>query len=193
MCQLTETALKGYLAQKFKDDNECLDTTELDQDIKTGKKAADAVCQYVDWLLSTVNPNPPDENMWIRPETHPCQRRHQDVPDHHKQSDYVDLLNMVQRHTCCSTVWWPIVLIKKHRKNEIILIKKRNIIIKNKNKTILTKKNYCRVKTIEKNEMNIQSKMKTKFKTIQTTQFQNDFQIVLSDNNGPSILVLKSK
>ena len=55
------------------------------------------------------------------------------------------------------------------------------------------KKNYCRVKTIEKNQMNIQSKMKTKFKKIQTTQFQNDFQIVLSDDNGPSILVLKSK
>jgi hypothetical protein len=46
-------------------------TTELDQDIEAGQKAADTVCQYVDWLLSTVNPNPPDEEMWIRPEIHP--------------------------------------------------------------------------------------------------------------------------
>ncbi|CAB4040611.1 Hypothetical predicted protein, partial [Paramuricea clavata] len=59
----SETALKGFLAQKFKDGNDCSDTTELDQDIEAGQKAADTVCQYVDWLLSTVNPNPPDEDM----------------------------------------------------------------------------------------------------------------------------------
>ena len=50
MCQLTQTALKGFLAQKFKDENDCSDTTELDQDIEAGQKAADTVCQYVDWL-----------------------------------------------------------------------------------------------------------------------------------------------
>ena len=54
MCQLTQTALKGFLAQKFKDENDCSDTTELDQDIEAGQKA-------------TVNPNPPDADMWIRP------------------------------------------------------------------------------------------------------------------------------
>ena len=55
VCQLTQTALKGFLAQKFKDENDS-DTTELDQDIEAGQKAADTVCNYVDWLLSTVNP-----------------------------------------------------------------------------------------------------------------------------------------
>ena len=74
LCQLTQTALKGFLAQKIKNENNCPDTTELDQDIEAGQKAADTVCQYVDWLLSTVNPNPPDEDMWIRPQVHPCQR-----------------------------------------------------------------------------------------------------------------------
>jgi hypothetical protein len=68
LCQLTQTALKGFLAQKFKDENDCSDTIELDQDIEAGQKAADTVCQYVDWLLSTVNPNSPDEDMWIRPD-----------------------------------------------------------------------------------------------------------------------------
>ena len=76
---------------------------ELDQDIEAGKKAADTVCQYVDWLLSTVNPNPPDEDMWIRPQVHPCQRCHKDITDHELESDYADLLNMVQQHTRCST------------------------------------------------------------------------------------------
>ena len=63
MCQLTQTALKGFLAKKFKDENDCSDTTELDQDIEACQKAADTVCQYVDWLLLTVNPNPPDEDL----------------------------------------------------------------------------------------------------------------------------------
>ena len=103
LCQLTQTALKGFLAQQFKNENDCSDTNEIDQDIEAGQKAGDTVCQYVDWLLSTVNPNLPDEGIWIRPETHPCQRRHSDIPEHDKRSDYVDLLNMVQRHTRCST------------------------------------------------------------------------------------------
>ena len=116
LCQLTQTALKGFLAQKFKNENDCSDTTELDQDIEAGQKAADTVCQYVDWLLSTVNPNPPDEDMWIRPEVHPCQRSHHDIPEHEKQSDYVDLLNMVQRHTRCSTSY---CLRKKSNETEL--------------------------------------------------------------------------
>ena len=87
------------VAQQFRDENDCPDTTELDQDIKAGQKAADIVCQYVDWLLSTVNPNPPDQDMWIRPAVHPCQRSHHDNLEYDKQSGYGDLLNMVQRHT----------------------------------------------------------------------------------------------
>ena len=116
LCQLTQTALKGFLAQKFKNENDCSDTTELDQDIEAGQKAADTVCQYVNWLLSTVNPNPPDQDMWIRPEVHPCQRSHHDIPEHEKQSDYVDLLNMVQRHTRCSTSY---CLRKKSNETEL--------------------------------------------------------------------------
>ncbi|XP_046856025.1 uncharacterized protein LOC124449122 [Xenia sp. Carnegie-2017] len=103
LCQLTETALKGFLAQKFKEENDYYDRTELDQDIEAGHRAAETVCQYVDWLLSTINPNPPDEDIWIRPEVHPCQRPHKDIPEDEKQSDYEDLVNMVQRHTRCST------------------------------------------------------------------------------------------
>ena len=100
LCQLTQTALKGFLAQKVNDNNfSDSDTTELDQDIEAGQRAADTVCQYVDWLLSTVNPNSPDEDMWIRPNLHPCQRSHNQIHEHEQSSDYVGLLNMVQRHT----------------------------------------------------------------------------------------------
>ena len=116
LCQLTQTALKGFLAQQFKDENDCPDPTELDQDIEAGQNASDTVCQYVDWLLSTINPIPPDEDMWIRPEVHPCQKCHDDIPDHELESDYTDLLNMVQRHTRCSTNY---CLRKKSNKSEL--------------------------------------------------------------------------
>ena len=116
LCQITQTALKGFLAQQFKDENDCPDPTELDQDIEAGQNASDTVCQYVDWLLSTINPIPPDEDMWIRPEVHPCQKCHDDIPDHELESDYTDLLNMVQRHTCCSTNY---CLRKKSNKSEL--------------------------------------------------------------------------
>ena len=53
--------------------------------------------------MSTVNPNPPDEEIWIRPQVHPCQKRHNDIPEFEVLSDDVDLLNMVQRHTRCNT------------------------------------------------------------------------------------------
>ena len=36
---------------------------------------------------------------------HPCQKLHKDIPEYEVDSDYIDLLNMVQRHTrcCCGT------------------------------------------------------------------------------------------
>ena len=72
---------------------------ELNQQILEGKKASQAVCQYVDWLLSTYNPNPPDNQTWAKPSIHPCQRRHKDILNPQDfDDDYVDLLNTVQRH-----------------------------------------------------------------------------------------------
>ena len=85
-----------------------------DQDIEAGQKAADTVCQYVDWLLSTINPNSEDEDMWIRLDIHPCQRHLQVIPEDEKQSHYVDLLNMVQRHTRYSTGYYCLGKIRSH-------------------------------------------------------------------------------
>ena len=54
--------------------------------------------------MSTYNPNPPDEGIWVKPSIHPCQRIHTDVMNAQEFDDeYVDLLNTVQRHTRCST------------------------------------------------------------------------------------------
>ena len=103
LCKITDIALKGFLAENQKTNDGSITTEQLNQVIEEGKKAADKVCQYVDWLLSTINPNPPDNEMWIRPPVHPCQKRHENILDFELDSDYSDLLNMVQRHTNCST------------------------------------------------------------------------------------------
>lgn len=77
---------------------------ELNYQIVEGKKASQAVCEYVEWLLSTSNSNPPDKGSSIKPSIHRCQRKHKGIA-HRQQSvdDYVDLLNIAQRHTRCST------------------------------------------------------------------------------------------
>ena len=103
LCELTNIALKGYLAEKLKNESNIDPTPELGLEIAAVNKASETVCQYVDWLLTTVNPNPPEDNIWQRPQIHPCQKKHKDIVDCDIESDYCDLLNMVQRHTRCST------------------------------------------------------------------------------------------
>ena len=105
LCELTETALQGFLAEheSVLDGNVNTDTLLT---IEKGKLASKTVCQYVDWLLSTSNPLPPDDNIWIKPDIHPCQERYQDlITEAQFHNDYVDLLNTVQRHTRCSTAY----------------------------------------------------------------------------------------
>ena len=101
----SEKALKGYLAEKSLKNADTADLPALNQQILDGKKASNVVCKYVDWLLSTYNPDPPHNGTWIKPSVHPCQMRHTDIKDF--DNDYVDLLNTVQRHTHCSSNYCP--------------------------------------------------------------------------------------
>jgi len=101
LCELSEKALEGYLAEKALKNADPADLPELNQQILDGKKSSDVLCKYVDWLLSTYNPDPPENGTWIKPSAHPCQRHHKNIKDF--QNDYVDLLNTVQRHTHCSS------------------------------------------------------------------------------------------
>ena len=115
LCELTEIALKGFLAQRAQSERGAFhpDVSEI---IDAGKNAERKVCQYVDWLLTTVNPLPPDTETWIKPKVHPCQKRHQDVHESDLETDYVDLINTVQRHTRCSTSY---CLRKKQDESEL--------------------------------------------------------------------------
>ena len=56
---------------------------------------------YADWLLSTNNPNPLEDGLWMKSKTHPCQQKMFDVDS---SNNLVNLINIIQRHTRCSTV-----------------------------------------------------------------------------------------
>ena len=74
LCELTEAALKGFLAEHKLGQRNEENETDL-QYIQKGKMATKTVCEYVDSLLSTWNPEHPCQNNWSRPIVHPCKQR----------------------------------------------------------------------------------------------------------------------
>ena len=103
LCSLSEIALNGYVAERLIKNAEQAEIEELNLQIAQGKKASKTVCQYVDWLLSTYNPDCPENRTWVNPCIHPCQKQQSGMSALDSDADYVDLLNTVQRHTRCST------------------------------------------------------------------------------------------
>lgn len=97
LCNLTEIVLQGHLIKE----------TEVDSDssliLEQAQKASQTVCNYVDSLLPTWNPQLPHDGSWQKPKVHPCSRRYDEIPQTEIESDYIDLLNTVQRHTHCSS------------------------------------------------------------------------------------------
>ena len=110
LCTLTDVALKGFLAEQ----NIISNPEAKELLIKNGKKAAQQICDYVDLLLSTCNPTPPGSN-WVKPNIHPCRKKHGEIPQKDCAADYADLLNTVQRHTHCS----PNYCLKKKSNEEV--------------------------------------------------------------------------
>ena len=70
-----------------------------------GQDAETVICQYVDSILSTVNPCNPDNSNWVKPATHPCQKKFEDIPKSEWDNDYEDLVNLVERHSHCSSAY----------------------------------------------------------------------------------------
>lgn len=92
LCKLSETALKGYLDEMSIDATERVNIPKLNTHIVEGKKASQIACQNVDWLLSTNNPEPPENGTWIKLTVHPCEKRHRDIVNTQDfEQDYVDL------------------------------------------------------------------------------------------------------
>ena len=100
LCRLTEIALKGFIAEKQQKSS---DSFSASVEITEGQKAVKVICNYIDTLINTRNPYPPEDNVWTKPLVHPCAKRHKSIPDSERNNDYVDLVNAVQRHSHCST------------------------------------------------------------------------------------------
>ncbi len=75
---------------------------ENNQVILDGHAACQTISFYADWLFSTHNPNPPEDDGWIKPTVHPCQQSDKTIGDN---EDLVNLINTVQRHSRCSTAY----------------------------------------------------------------------------------------
>lgn len=102
LCDLSETALRGYLASKKLET--CSNEHEIatcKQEIDDGLHAEQKICNYHDYLVSTWNPTNPAE--FSKPAIHPCKRRYDNIPNTEFTQDYSDLVNTVQRHTKCNS------------------------------------------------------------------------------------------
>ena len=64
--------------------------------------------------MSSQNPCNADD--WVKPSGHPCKRQFKDIQKNEWDKDYEDLLNSVQRHAQCSTVY---CLRKKGKENGV--------------------------------------------------------------------------
>ena len=73
--------------------------------IKEGQDAETAICQYIDSILTTVNPCNSDNSHWVKPATHPCKKKIEDISKSEWDKDYEDLVNLVQRHSQCSSAY----------------------------------------------------------------------------------------
>ena len=74
---------------------------DIEYDVNQGKKAEQIVCQYVDFSMSTWNPCEPEG--WSKPDKHPCQQWFLTLQPKDMHKDYIDLLNLVEGDTTCST------------------------------------------------------------------------------------------
>jgi hypothetical protein len=62
LCQLTQVALKGHLAErKLSTENDVSNIAELTRDINIGKDTAGQVCDYLDSLVTAWNPCIPED------------------------------------------------------------------------------------------------------------------------------------
>ena len=69
----------------------------MKSEVIAGKNAERTICDYVDLLMSTWNPNPPSET-WSKPASHPYKKSYCNIAKENWEKDYSDLVNTVQRH-----------------------------------------------------------------------------------------------
>ena len=95
--ELTETALRGFLAAKhsneYKKDLSIEEQLNLLHKVNEGQRAELLFCQYVNFLLTIGNPCTPDQG-WSKPYSHPCQTTYLLLKEKQMEHDYVNLCVM---------------------------------------------------------------------------------------------------
>ena len=109
LCELSKIALKGYLTkQELINGVENASTeyaSEMYENVAKGSIAEKSICDYVDTLISTMNPYSPEDG-WVKPDRHPCKEKFCDMfGGKYLDQDYINLLNSVQRHSICSSLY----------------------------------------------------------------------------------------
>ena len=106
ICSLVRLAAEGWLAEQELDAAEQTSTRsrqELQDKVDEGLQAKQTAIQYIDWLVTTVNPSPEDQR--YSQGTHPSSIEFTDVSENEMDEDYQSLINTVQRHTRCSPIY----------------------------------------------------------------------------------------
>ena len=100
LCKLARKAVSGWLAAQTQQTSQS--NQHLQVLIEEGQQAQTCLCQYVDWLVTTVNDALPSTTDWIYPSPHPCSQSYLDISEEDIELDYINLVNAVERHTKCS-------------------------------------------------------------------------------------------
>ena len=97
----SQIALQGYLATQSvaKDQLSHEMLFKKQQEYKEGCEAEKAICECVDFLMSTQNPCNADNNYWLKPQVHPCEAQFEHIGKDDWDKDYEDLSCSEQRHT----------------------------------------------------------------------------------------------
>lgn len=105
LCELSKVAVNGHKSEKILSSEDKLSQELIEfhrNRVFEGLAAEKEICQYHDSLLTTMNPVNPEE--WSRPNVHPCKVKFSEAMEE-KDSDYVDLVNSIQRHSKCNSAY----------------------------------------------------------------------------------------
>ena len=96
ICSLVRLAAEGWLAEQERNAVEQTATRrsqQLQDKVDEDLRAKQTAIQYIDWLVTTVNPSPEDQR--YSQGTHPSSIEFTDVSENEMDEDYQSLINTV--------------------------------------------------------------------------------------------------
>lgn len=69
---------------------------QLQSLVETGEQAQARLCQYADWLVTTINNSLPSSVDWVYPSLHTCSQSYLDISEDDNDHHYINLVNAVE-------------------------------------------------------------------------------------------------